>query len=96
MPLVDESAYWTTPDSPQDVVSFLEANAPAWIPNEGSGVLGGPAGIISYGVIDHAVGPGWDRDQLVFTVAVTGDGSTGIRADAEVIPPNAMCVTAAG
>jgi hypothetical protein len=94
-PLFDHAGYWVVPGRPQAIASFLESHAPAWIPNLGYGSGGVKGSIDFYTVLDSVVGPGWNSaDELTFVVAAHGTGSTGIRADAEVVPSGAECISA--
>jgi hypothetical protein len=91
-PIVDETSYWAVPENPQDVVGFLKSHAPRWIPNKGSGSYTDKGAVVSSFVTDYVVKSGWNtNDQLDFSVASVGQGSSGIRADAEVVPPDASC-----
>jgi len=97
-PLVDETLYWQVSGAPQDVASFLAAHAQSWMSSPGSGqggnVNGGPT---SYFVFDSPKGTDWNSsDMLDFTVAGLPTGETGIRADAEVVPPGSSGVSAGG
>lgn len=96
-PLVDEARYWKVPGNPRNIASFLKVHAPSWIPNSGSG-SGGPSGKPTfYGVFDVPRAKGWSSSaQLDFTVAALRGGATGIRADAEVIPPRSSCARSGG
>ena len=94
-PLVNKTRRWVVEGDPATVVSFLVSHAPAWIPNVGTGESRS-AGATYYGVLDEVQAVGWDPStQLVFSVGALGDGETGIRADAEVVPPGAVCVRSA-
>jgi hypothetical protein len=97
-PLTDEVRYWVVAGDPADVTAFLTAHAPSWLPNDGSGWLGSTGGgTISYEVMDAPRGkslraqPGLD-----FTIAALPGGATGVRADAEVVPPGATCTSSGG
>ena len=101
-PLIDLTRRWVMRGDPAEFAAFLTAHAPSWIPNSGTGEAGqGPTAspTSAYGVIDmvRAVSlNGVGSPTLVFTVASIGGGETGIRADAQVLPPNAVCVRAGG
>ncbi len=97
-PLTDDARYWVVPGSPSDVADFLAAHAPRWLPNDGTGSLitaGGER--ISYTVSDaprhRSLAP---AAELTFTVAALPGGMTGIRADAEVPPADAVCSSSDG
>jgi len=92
-PLTDEVRYWVVPGGPADVAAFLTAHAPWWLPGDGTGSLAGSGGgVISYDVTDTPRSRGRGTSAaLVFTVAALSGGVTGIRADAEVVPPGAEC-----
>ncbi len=93
-PLVGETRYWQVSGAPQDVAAFLAAHAPSWITNSGTGQSGNNGENTSYIVFDTPAGDtGWNSSNtLVFTIAALPEG-TGIRADAEVIPPGSSCVS---
>ena len=96
-PLVDEARYWEVPGNPQDIASFLKAHTPSWIPNSGSGSGGPSSKPTFYGVFDVPRAKGWSSSaQLDFTVAALRGRTTGIRADAEVIPPRSSCTRSGG
>lgn len=98
-PLVDETTYWEASGTPaQAAAAFLAADAPSWIPNKLNGSGGDVSGgTTTYFVVgDSVLGPGWNGDdRLVFVIADLGNGSTGIRGDAEVIPPGSACLSMA-
>jgi hypothetical protein len=92
-PLTDDVRYWVVAGSPSGVAAFLAAHTPRWLPNDGTGSLVTAGGEpISYSVSDA---PENDRlgswAELNFTTAALPGGMTGIRADAEVPPADAVC-----
>ena len=97
-PLTDDARYWAVPGSPADVAAFLAAHTPRWLPNDGTGSLVTAAGEpISYTVSDAPQDSGLaSAAELNFTVAALPGGLTGIRADAEVPPADAVCTTSGG
>lgn len=96
-PLIDEARYWVVPGSPADVAAFLEAHAPSWLPSVGTGTLSNSGGVVNYDVTYEPRGMGFgDPIGLDITVAALPSGLTGMRADAEVIPPSAECTRSGG
>jgi hypothetical protein len=96
-PLTDDARYWTVPGSPADVAAFLAAHAPAWLPNDGTGSLTSGGQPVSYSVDDAPRNSSLASPaELNFTVAALTGGMTGIRADAEVAPADAVCATGDG
>jgi hypothetical protein len=95
-PLTDKARYWVVPGDPADAAAFLKAHAPSWLPNDGTGWLGTTGGeTISYEVMDTPRGKSFGAPAgLDFTIAAISGGMTGIRADAEVVPPGAVCTSA--
>ena len=96
--LVDESRLWKVAQEPDSVASYLSAHAPGWIPYNGTGQLSGL--FTGTGLEGYPTGPGWSAPgspyQLDVTVSPAGSGFTGIRADAQVVPPGATCDTKGG
>jgi hypothetical protein len=97
-PLTDDVRYWVVPGSPADVAAFLAAHTPRGLPNDATGSLVLAAGqAISYTVSDapqdsRLASPA----ELNFTTAALPGGMTGIRADAEVAPADAVCASSDG
>jgi hypothetical protein len=92
-PLIDNAREWELGGEPQNVAAFLVAHPPPGIPNTSRGWAGNGGVTTSYDVADTPSGPDWtSNDQLAFTIAALGDGRTGIRADAEVVPAGAICM----
>jgi hypothetical protein len=98
IPLTDDVRYWVVPGSPSDVAAFLAAHAPGWLPNDGTGTLITAAGEpISYTVSDAPENNSLASPaELNFTTAALPGGMTGIRADAEVPPAEAVCSVSDG
>lgn len=61
-----------------------------------AGALTASGSVVSYSVLDMPWGQTVGNNTLVFEVAAVGDGSVGVRADAEMVPPGARCVSAVG
>jgi hypothetical protein len=97
-PLTDDVRYWVVAGSPANVAAFLAAHTARWLPNDGTGSLTSSAGSpVSYSVSDAPLdGSAASSAELNFTVAALPGGMTGIRADAEVPPADAVCVSAGG
>jgi hypothetical protein len=98
VPLADDVRYWVVSGSPSDVAAFLAAHTPRWLPNDGTGSLVTAAGApISYTVSDAPRGSSLGSPaELNFTTAALPGGMTGIRADAEVPPADAVCSSSDG
>ena len=92
-PLIDEARYWVVAGDPAGVAAFLKAHPPSGLVNAGTGWLGSTGGqTISYEVADAPRGTSFGAPAgLDFTVAALPGGLTGIRADAELVPPDAGC-----
>lgn len=98
-PLTDEVRYWTAPGDPAQVAAFLQAHPPAGLSYNGNGSLfdSTTGHVISYDVTDTLPGHGFGAPAgLDLTVAALPGGATGIRADAEVVPPHAACTSSGG
>jgi hypothetical protein len=96
--LVDVSRLWDVPGDPVAVLAYLHAHPPNWIPYSGSGSQTGRP--VLYFLTGYPAGPGWSSQasayELDLTVASTGSGLTGIRADGQVVPPGASCRRSGG
>jgi hypothetical protein len=102
-PLVDQVRFWTVPGAPQAVFTYISNRAPSWIPNQSSANPGPQSSEDYYGVEGEATAPGWtdesppyDENELVVTIASTGNGSTGIRADGLAVPATGECSSSGG
>lgn len=96
-PLVDASRLWVVGGDPSVVFAYLRAHPPTWIPYGGNGAVTGPP--VQFVLSGYPAGPGWDNPsayELDLTVASTGNGLTGIRADGQVVPPGSTCQTSGG
>lgn len=97
-PLTDQVRYWAVRGDPAGVATFLTGHAPSSLRNNETGWLGSTGGaVISYQVGDVPRSRRLAaRAELDFTVSALPGGMTGIRADAEVIPPAATCLRSGG
>ena len=96
-PLVDKSRFWVVAGDPQSITAYIRAHPPSWIPYTIVGQTSSGGQTTSYDLGGRPSGSGWgSNDQLDLTVASTGNDSTGIRADGEVVPSGASCESSGG
>jgi hypothetical protein len=98
-PLTDVARLWRVPGDPADVAAFLRAHPPSWLSVVLTATQSRAAtGVItSYEVGDALHGKSFGNPAgLDFTVASLPGGMTGIRADAELVPPHALCTRSGG
>jgi hypothetical protein len=91
-PLVDETRFWVVPGQPLAVASFFRSHPLAGF-SIGYGT--GP-GAGTYSVTDGGTIPSVQADTVDITLAATAAGTTGIRADAQVVPHGASCINPGG
>ncbi len=90
-PYADAVRYWVVPGSVASVASFLESHPAAGTRYSGSGgVTNGPLEFLSFAPGSQS-GP--RGEEVTFSFAAVGADSTGLRADAVVIPSSSACVT---
>ena len=93
--LVDRTRYFIVASNAYEVALYLDSHMPSWIVSSGGIGRASQRGVVeTYGVQATPVGRGWDsHDELVFDVAPLGNGQTGVRADAQVLPPGTGCTS---
>lgn len=95
---VDEHRLWTVAESPTAVTSFIRSQQPSWITSSGTGSdTNTKTNTTAYITLDFAhwsapAGP--QSNQVNFVVSALSNTSTGIRADAIIVPPGAQCPSA--
>ncbi len=95
-PLVGATRFWEVPGAPEPVAASLKKDTPPWLSTGGVGETGNVnTGQFYYWVEGIVlIGSNWTAgDSLVFSVDSLADGQTGIREDAEVIPPGSVCAS---
>lgn len=92
-PLIDNTRFWEVPGHPQQVANYLYSHTSSWVPNHGGGSQSDGERLVN----DVPQGPGWSqsKDQLDFVIAALSNGESGIRADGEVVPTYARCISSA-
>jgi hypothetical protein len=90
-PLIDQVRFWIVPEPAAQVQQFLQSHPSGPMTVDGHGFNSTAGGVTGYMVTDAVSGPHSQTDQLVFAVGVLSADTAAIRADAEVIPPGAIC-----
>lgn len=87
--VVDDHAWWTVPGSPQSVLAYLDAHAPAGsapdLRGSGTDPSRKPSDFWWVGFARPPITGVLDIRWLIVEVVQLPDGSTGLRADAEVV-----------
>ena len=94
VPLVDESRFWVARGSVSEVVSYLRAHPETGRRTAESGSLNG--GQLEWVAEVPTGGPAKNQSTLVVTISSVSTAEVGIRADAQVVPLGAECVSAGG
>lgn len=84
--LVDEHRWWTVPADAETTLAWLQKNGVKHLKSSGSGTSGGPAGVEEYTLnfADRAPA-GISSEEVQLNVAPMSDGTSAIRADAQVV-----------
>jgi len=93
-PLIDKSRFWTVESTLNQVDAFLKLHPEKGRGTQTSATFSGPSSIAHYvaeGQIDGA-----DGSTLVISFVNIGNNKVGIRADAQVVPVGARCVSSVG
>ena len=95
---VDEHRLWTVAEPASNVSSLMRTSQLSWITTYGTGTeANSSTKMTAYITLDHA---NWtapaapQSDQVNFVVSAISDTSAGIRADAIMVPPGAVCPSA--
>ena len=84
--IVDEHRWWTLAWDAQKTVDWLTKNGVEHLKSSGTGTSGGPEGVTEYTLVFDAKPPtGIDSEEVQLDVAPMPDGSSAIRADAQVV-----------
>ena len=95
-PLIDRSRFWTVRGTVGQVQSFLSSHPAKGTTTSAGGSFTGPTDSGAF-VVDVPVGqPSGDPPTIVVTFIGIGNGDVGIRADAEIVPSGARCVSSGG
>jgi hypothetical protein len=96
-PLVDKTRYWTVKAPIQQVVAFFQAHPIPGVSEAIPGTLTDNGIITAYGFLESPRNPSNHLQQgLTITVAPYASGTTGIRADALVVPTRSQCKSSGG
>jgi hypothetical protein len=99
--LTVKTVYLEVPDDPLTVATYVGTHAPSWLPYGGPPTQESDNNVLYFAFAGSPTGVGWSRtpnpDAIAITIAAYGSGISGIRVDAQVVPPSASCVgTGAG
>lgn len=84
--IIDEHRWWTVSSDAETTLSWLTKNGVQHLKSSGSGTSDGPAGVTEYTLVfDDRAPAGIDSEELQLDVAPMADGSSAIRADAQVV-----------
>ena len=84
--IVDEHRWWTISWDAQRTLDWLTNNGVEHLKSSGTGTSGGPEGVTEYTLIFNAKAPtGIDSEEVQLDVAPMSDGTSAIRADAQVV-----------
>jgi hypothetical protein len=97
-PLIDVVRFWSVPENYSSLEQFLERHPPHGMTFGGQGSWNGPDQV-GVDIVDFQKGSGFDGGRggtLVLSAVQLSANSSGLRADAEIVPPHAQCINPGG
>ena len=91
-PLIDQTRYWSIPGTPGQVDQYLRSHPAPGMTSLTTG-QGTTQGVFSYEIFEDppVASPAFTSQQLTLSIAASGTGTTGLRADAQIVPVGGGC-----